>query len=171
MIGCGAPPRANTTFLGSVDLIAMTDAMAGSFAAHPTISARHAGSPPWVISMDRVTNHTNQIIPEREKWLYVARLRAALGVSRLADERAITWIMPPERWALVQDELGPVPPQLRLTPTHVLAATFAALTNTSGRGRSDAYLCEYQLIDLATGSVVWNDAWEVKRAQSGVTYD
>jgi hypothetical protein len=162
-----------TTFLRSVDLIDMTDKMAQSFASDPVIGQRSAADQPWVISISRVVNHTNQIIPDREKWLYIARLRAMLAQSDIAKQRSIIWIIPPERWSMVSEELGvsEEPYGLRMNPTHQLTAEFHALTNTSGKGRSDAYLCDYQLLDLNSGAIVWEGSWEVKRAITGKTYD
>lgn len=171
--GCGGPPAPHTTFLRSVDLIDMTDRMAESFAADDRIGLRTSGSEPWVISLFRVQNHTNQIIRENEKWLYLARLRAQLAQSDLARQRSIIWVIPPERWAMVAEELGvsQEPHGLRMKPTHQLTAEFHALTSTSGQGRSDAYVCSYQLLDLGTGRIEWEDKWEIKRAISGRTYD
>jgi hypothetical protein len=170
--GCAAP-QTNTTFLRSVDLTSMTDRMAQSFANGAHLGARTGEDEPWVISMYRVVNHTNQIIPDREKWLYLARLRAILAQSDVTRQRRVIWVIPPERWAMVAEELGisDEPYGLRMNPTHQLTAEFHALTNTSGQGRSDAYLCDYQLVDLHTGHIVWEDKWEVKRAISGKTYD
>lgn len=172
--GCAtAPPRMHTTFLRSVDLIDMTDRMAQSFAGDEVIGKRSPNDEPWVISVYRIINHTNQIIPDGEKWLYTARLRALLAQSDFAEQRSIIWVIPPERWAIVAEELGvsEEPYGLRMNPTHQLTAEFHALTNTSGRGRSDAYFCDYQLLDLQTGTMIWEDAWEVKRHASGLTYD
>ena len=169
--GCSSGPKVKTTFLSSVDLIDMTDRMAASFARDEAVGARTSQSPPWVISIHRAQNFTNQIIPDREKWLYLARLRAQLQQSDIVRQRNIIWVIPPERWPMVQEELGEAPPELRMRPTHTLTAEFGALTSTSGRGRSDAYLCEYQLLELSTGRMVWSDQWEVKRAVSGKTYD
>jgi hypothetical protein len=171
--GCGGPPKVQTTFLRSVDLMDMTDKMAQSFATDQVIGQRTEADRPWIISIYRVVNHTNQIIPEREKWLYIARLRALLAHSDIAAQRHIIWIIPPERWPMVAEELdvSDEPYGLRMDPTHQLTAEFHALTNTSGRGRTDMYVCDYQLLDLASGKIVWEDTWEVKRAISGRTYD
>lgn len=151
----------------------MTDRMAQSFVSDDLIGRRSADDEPWIISIHRVVNHTNQIIRESEKWLYLARLRATLAQSDLAEAHSIIWIIPPERWPIVAEELGvsEEPYGLRMDPTHLLTAEFHALTRTSGHGRSDAYLCSYQLLDLDTGTIVWEDTWEVKRAVSGLTYD
>lgn len=168
-----APPKSETSFLRSVDLVNMTDQMSLSFSQAPEVLARNSSSPRWVVSIDKITNNTNQVIPENEKWAYIGRLRALLTQTRLSEAKNIAWVVPPERWPLIASELKliGVPPDLRLPPTHVLTGEFAALTNTSGQGRSDAYVCSYQLVDLKTGALVWEDSWQVKRAVSGKTYD
>lgn len=173
LTGCGGPPRVQTTFLGSVDLIDMTNQMAQSFARDEAISARRATDEPWVISIYRVVNHTNQVIPERERWLYIGRMRSLLAQSDIATQRRLIWIVPPERWPAIARELGEAnePPGLRMNPTHLLTAEFNTLTTTSARGRSDMYVCSYQLVDLATGLLVWEDSWEVKRSVTGLTFD
>ena len=151
----------------------MTDHMAQSMATDSEIAARGPDDDRWVLSMNRVSNQTNQIMPERERWAYLGRLRGLLQQSTLSRERSITWVIPPERWPIVAEALGvtEVPLELRLQPTHQVTAEFHALTTTTGSGRADAYLCDWQLIDLASGTIVWEDAWEVKRAVTGTTYD
>ncbi len=165
--GC-APPAVRTTFLQSVDLVDMTDRMAQSFAGDTAIAGRDAESPPWIISIDRVANYTNQVMPQREKWLYVTRLRTLLDTNEFCRARNITWVVQPERWPLAAGEEVAAP---RIPPTHLLAAEFQTLTNTSGTGRSDLYACSFQLSDLESGRIIWEDLWEVKRARAGRTYD
>lgn len=168
-----APPKASTTFLSSVDLVDSTEKMARSFAQSPAIMSRSYASPRWIISIDKIVNHTNQVIPENQKWAYIGRLRARLTQASISEQRALVWIVPPEKWPIIAEELRSTgePPDLRRSPTHLLTGAFTALTNTSGEGRTDAYLCSYELVDLATGEVVWQDSWEVKRAAVGKTYD
>lgn len=172
--GCATPPPAvRTTFLRSVDLVAMTDAMAQSFAAAPAVQERGPGSPPWVISLDRLTNRTNQIIREGEKWLYLVRLRGLLQQSDLSSRRSIEWVVPPDRWREVARTHGVAgePALVRTPPTHRLTAEFLALTTTSAAGRTDTTVCSYQLVDLESGRLVWEDTWEVKRSAAGLTWD
>ncbi len=166
--GCAAP-EVRTTFLGSVDLVDMTDHMADSFAADPVIGRRSEASETWVISIDRVVNHTNQIIPVREKWLYTTRMRARLAGSDIARRRNIIWVVPPERWPTAAGELESE--HRRLPPTHLLAAEFQTLTRTSAAGRSDTYVCAFQLTNLRDGRLVWEDLWEVKYAAQGLTWN
>ena len=167
-VGCSAP-EVRTTFLGSVNLVDMTDHMADSFAANPVIGRRSEASETWVVSIDRVVNHTNQIIPVREKWLYVTRMRARLAGSDIARRRNIIWVVPPERWPAAAAELESE--HRRLPPTHLLAAEFQTLTRTSAAGRSDTYVCAFQLTDLENGRLVWEDLWEVKYAVRGLTWN
>jgi len=171
--GCGAPPRVETSFLTNVDLLDMTDRMAEGFASTPAIAERTPRDRPWIISIARITNHTNQIIPDNERWLYIGRLRALLTASTLSDRKALVWIVPPEQWPHIARELNQIgePPDLRRPPTHVMTGEFRALTETARDGRSDAYLCSYQLVDLNSGEVVWEDSWEVVRIVRGVTFD
>lgn len=175
LTACGGPPKVRTPFLRSVDLIDMTDRMAESFTASEVIRQRSPENDPWVISIYRVINHTNQVIPDREKWLYIGRLRAMLARSDVSPRHALIWVVPPERWPNIAEamnaDVNAEPPYMRLPPTHVLTAQFNALTTTSGSGRSDTYLCAFELLELATGRMVWQDSWEVKRTVRGLTYD
>ena len=157
--GC-SPPTTRTTFLESVDLVDMTDSMAESFAGDPVISRRTQASGRWVISIDQVANRTYQLMPSREKWLYTTRLRALLAESGFADGRNIVWVIPPEGWPAAQQELRPEDRDPRLAPTHLLSAEFQTLTNTSARGRSDMYVCAFQLTELENGRLVWEDLWK-----------
>ena len=127
--GCMSAPIVRTTFLGSVDLVEMTDRMAESFASDPLFAGRTDADETWVISVYRVVNHTNQIVPDREKWLYIGRLRAQLAQTDVAERYRLVWVIPPERWSMVAEELGTSqePFGLRMDPTHLLGAEFHAL--------------------------------------------
>ncbi len=168
--GC-SPPAVRTTFLGSVDLVDMTDSMAESFAGDPVISARTRASARWVISIDQVANGTYQVMPAHEKWLYTTRMRALIAESDFAARRNIVWVIPPEGWPAAPHELRPKDRDPRLAPTHLLSGEFQTLTNTSAAGRSDMYVCAFQLTEIANGRLVWEDFWEVKYAARGLTWD
>ncbi len=173
LASCAAVPAAPpTTFLRSVDLVEMTDRMAESFASTNPVSERDASDERWVISIHRIANHTNQIIRDSEKWLYVERMRGLLAQSDVGTQRNIVWVYPAEHWSTIAERTDyEQPPELRLEPTHRLTGTFHALTTTGAAGRTDTYHCSYELIDLDTGRVIWEDAFEVKRAVRGRTWD
>jgi len=76
-------------------------------------------------------------------------------------ERNIAFIVPAERRANVEHE-GHTREALK--PTHALAATFYGLTTATRSGRTDTYVCAFQLLDLSDDRVRWEDSYEVKRA-------
>jgi hypothetical protein len=50
----------------------------------------------------------------------------------------------------------------RTTPTHVLTAEFYALTHADRLARSDAYVCAFQLMEMQSEQIIWEDRYEVK---------
>jgi hypothetical protein len=159
LVGCGGP-RVQTTRLTAVDLVAMTDKMAVSLMRERAVARRGADSTPWRIAADRVVNDTNDIIPEREKQLFLARLRALLNQSQALGRRNITFVREVE-----------LSGEGRARPTHALTAMFEAITHADRRRRSDFYLCTFQLIDLGDETVVWEDRYEVKRSVARSRFD
>lgn len=149
--GCQSP-RVNNTRLGGEDLVAMTDQMVMSLMNAEAVADRDSASPPWVIAADRVVNRAADIIPDREKHAFVARLRALLNASSDLKQRNIVFVQDVERSG-----------EGRMLPTHSLTATFYAATEYSREVRADAYVCAYQLLDLRNDQVMWEDRYEVKR--------
>ena len=158
---CGAP-RMNNTRLDSADLVAMTDQMAASLLAADVVASRTAGSPRWIISMDRVTNRTSDVIPRRELWAFMGRLRALLNQSPALRQRNIVFVLSPDQAQAIGERHAEAA-GTRAQPTHALSATFESLTQDTRSIRSDTYLCAYQLIDLHNDVVIWEDHYEVKR--------
>lgn len=160
--GCGAPPRINTTALTPADIVNMTDQMAAGLAASPVIASRGPDSEPWVFTLDQVTNRTEQLMDEGERWGTMVRFRAQLAQTMLARERNIRFVLPASQWQRYATDEFAAAPEARLIPTHALRAEFRSDTTSSVAGRSDFYLCAFQLLDLRDGSLVWEDAYEVK---------
>lgn len=158
--GC-AVPRINTTSLTAEDVVKMTDDMARSLNAAPSVAARSPASERWVFTMDRVSNRTEHLMDDSEKWGIMGRFRANLAQTRLGRERNISFVLPAAEW---QRYAGAdfAPEQSRLRPTHALRAEFRSDTRSSLTARSDHYLCAFQLLDLESGALVWEDAYEVK---------
>ncbi|QNN24784.1 hypothetical protein HED60_21735 [Planctomycetales bacterium ZRK34] len=158
LAGCG-DPQINTTRLGSADLVTMTDQMTASLMSSDVIASRTTASAPWVITMDRVSNQSNDIIPEREKWAFMARLRSQLNNSQALSQRNIRFVLSKHAAEQVAERYDQ-----RTTPTHALAATFYSVTEAGRAARSDTYLCAFQLLDLRDDHVMWEDRYEVKYA-------
>lgn len=171
--GCAAP-RVNTTSLTAADVVKMTDQMGQSFNAAPVIASRGPDSPPWVFTMDRVTNRTEHLMDDSEKWGIMARFRANLARTLVAKERNIAFVLPAPEWQrYAGDDFAANAPdgQNRLRPTHALRAEFRSDTATSLLSRSDHYLCAFQLLDLESGTLVWEDAYEVKYRITRTAFD
>ncbi|MFA7236453.1 MAG: hypothetical protein WC058_06285 [Phycisphaeraceae bacterium] len=164
LAGCGAP-RIENVRLDSADLVAMTDRMAESLLGNPAIASRQADDEPWVITLDRVTNDTSDIIPEGEKRAYMARLRALLAQSPALNAHALKFVLPLAH-AQSLDE-----PNRRLTPTHALAATFHTADNYSRQARSAMYVCAFELLDLRSDQIIWEDRYELKRGVTRSEWD
>ncbi|MDH3584509.1 MAG: penicillin-binding protein activator LpoB [Phycisphaerae bacterium] len=160
-VACSPPQVANTR-LGSGDLVQMTDRMAASLLASTAIGERAAASPAWVITLDRVVNQTNHIMPAGERWAFAARVRAKLAESPALAGRNLYFVLPAERAAKLKLRQPELPGQRR-TATHALTATFYSVTTATRQARTDSYLCSFQLLDLASDRIVWEDRFEVKR--------
>ena len=53
--------------------------------------------------------------------------------------------------------------QSRYVPEYSLTGRFYAKTNVNSKERSDYYLCAYQLTNITTGVVLWEDTYETKK--------
>ncbi|MFM9959002.1 MAG: hypothetical protein ACKVZJ_13105 [Phycisphaerales bacterium] len=167
--GCAAP-RINTTSLTAADVVKMTDQMAASLNASMPIASRNTSSERWVFTMDRVSNRTEHLMDDSEKWGIMGRFRANLARTMLGNERNIAFVLPAAEW---QRYAGAdyAPEQSRLRPTHALRAEFRSDTASSLLSRSDHYLCAFQLLDLESGLLVWEDSYEVKYGISRNAFD
>jgi len=161
--GCSAP-QVNTTRLDAIDLVAMTDQMTASLLNTPAIAQRNADSPPWVVTMYRAINRTSDYLLESERWAFVARLRAQLAKADALRQRNIRFVIPAGEEPA--EQIGD-----RTTATHALYATFESLTVANRNIRSDTYVCAYQLTDLRTDKLVWEDRYEVKYAVERNKFD
>jgi hypothetical protein len=160
--GCSAP-EIHTTSLASTDLVSMTDLMTRSMLVSQEIATRNAQSPVWTVTLDRAINKTNSVIPQRELWAFMARLRTQLQQSPAMTQRNIRFVLSKETAEAVNAAQPDAAPG-RGTPTHALAATFYSITSATNQARSDSYLCAYQLIDGASSQILWEDKYEIKRA-------
>ena len=159
--GCAAADR--TTQLTTQDLRTMTERMAASLLVDADVAAIMAAGEPMVVTLDRVSNFTNDIMPNREKWLFMARLRSQLTQTPAMSQRGMQFVLPQAWAASLSDRHGDVFTE-RTGATHALAATFYASTELNRERRRDTYLCTFQLIDLKTDGVIWEDSFEVVRA-------
>ena len=152
------------TGVESQDLVAVTDKMARSILAIEQIAK--APTPPYVV-LDPVNNETRFPINKdmfltrirvelnskcRGKALFLARDRmAALEKERnLKREGAVTAATDPN----VQEFKG---------ADYFLTGTLQGLSTRTKAGTSDYVLYAFQLIDVRTSIIVWEDSAEIKK--------
>ena len=149
------------------DVAAITDAMAQSLAASAALTSGTTTASRGVVTLDRVENRTEHLMPPTERWAIMARFRALLTASALGEK--VTFVLPHNEWR----DLEPAQARAaaRLKPTHALRATFWSDTRSSPTHRTDAYLCTFRLSDLNSGAILWEDAFELERAITRNTLD
>ena len=171
LLGCASPPK--TTRIQVDDYQAMAAAMSDSLAASEALQGRGPDSPPWVVSIDKVTNLTSDVMSVSEQWSIIEQIRASLPMIELGDTKNISFVLPPERRASLEAQAGvtDASPIDKLQTTHVMTATFRSVTRAVSDGRTELYYCEFELLDLERGAPVWADRFEYKRSARGKIWD
>ena len=62
---------------------------------------------------------------------------------------------------LADVEIGPSPDAVQ--PEYALHAVFSSLADEDRKRRTSYYLCRYELTDLRDRTVLWTEAYEVKK--------
>ena len=172
--GCQST-AARSTRMTVDDLNAMAGAMAQSLAASDALRDRTAASPPWVISVDKVLNLSNDVMTEAEQWFVIAKLRGSLPLQAMAKQRNIRFVIPAQQVRKMRRD-----PNLdthgitfgaQRKPTHQMNATFHSANRGDATNQTEWYYCEFQIIDLATAIPVWADKFEYKRGAVGHVWD
>lgn len=137
-------------------------------------SQRGPNDEPWTVSIDKVTNLTDDLLTQGEQWGIMARLRGTQPIVTLWDEKKVRFVITPERRDLVKTQ-QPLDFDERFgqerAVTHVLTATFRSVQRGDFTTRTDLYACEFELIDVRAGQPVWNDRYEFKRQALGAVWD
>jgi hypothetical protein len=177
LLCCCSAPQSTRLTAGDMDEVAVR--MAASLRRCPALAARGPDSPLWVVTIDKVTNLTSDVMSEGEKWYIMARVQGLLPMASLRQEKNIRFVIPAERRdaMLADPNIGTKAGELTdafaagRTPTHTLEATFRSITRADATHRTDAYLCQFQLLDLRSASPPWVDQFEFQRAASGHLWD
>jgi len=170
-VGCKTPRSTRTT---PDDLLEMSEAMTQSLLASDAIRRRTPDSPPWVITIRKVQNLSNDVLTDAERWYVMAHLRSSLPINTMSRRKNINFVIPAERAELVRqfDDIqldGAFAADRR--PTHVLDAVFRSATRASAIDRTDYYYVEFELLPLDDPVPVWTDRFEYKRVGRGHIWD
>jgi hypothetical protein len=166
LTGCtNAVQSGKNTFLDSVDLQQMTDQMARSIVADPRVQQAMAQEGALRVVVQPVENQlTAEILPRGQAEAFTARVRALLSQR---NPNQFVWILNRDefydlRGKELEVPLGPSPDAIN--PEYALTAVFSSLANQTSQGRSDFYVCSYQLSNLQTRNVLWSDSYKVKKS-------
>lgn len=168
LTACASPGQ--TTRMTVSDINQMGARMAQSLLHSKAIASRTAQSPAWIISIDKVRNLSSDVMTVDEQWAIMAHLRDSLPIQRLANDKNIHFVLPPERVAQLKRDLGMEVDQKgfgRAAPNHELVATFRSITRATADQRSDLYYCQFELINLHTDVPVWAGKVEFQRQAQG----
>jgi len=152
------------TGIESQDLVAVTDRMVRSILEVPPV--RVAGQPPIVV-LDPVVNETRFPI---NKELFLTRIRIQLNskaggrvqfvardrMAALEQERAM------KQAGQVTSSSDPGQVEFR-GGDYFLTGKLQGLTTRTSQGTSDYILYSFQLIDVRTSVIVWEDMAEIKK--------
>lgn len=167
---CSAPPRASTLSVDDIEFTATE--MVHKLSDSDWLKNRTADSPRVTIAIQKVQNLSSDVIPEPDRWYMMAKLRASRPLDSYRRLSNVVFVIPAEhlRNSSMQTESDRELDTGR-KPTHEMTATFMSATRAAGRDRTDAYLCECRVTDLATAELVWTDTVEFKKTAFGRAYD
>ncbi len=160
VVGCANSPELqnpdrNTTMLSSVDLVRMTDEMAESFVASDLDLSS------MVIATDRVVNRTAHIMPVGERKHFLVRLRMTLSQIDSLRDMGVAFVASPEELSEYHEPLTE-DHATGIGPTHMLTSTFRTITRVGRYQRDDIYECGFQLQDMISREIIWEDAYVVR---------
>jgi hypothetical protein len=172
LVGCAT---ARSTRVTVEDFSEMSNAMAQSLARSPWLDQRNPASEPITVSIEKVQNLSSDVMTQSEQWYVIQKLRSSLPITALWDQKAVRFVIPPEKQQLVRQDAALAPDAAdygsQRRPTHLMSATFRSITRADATNRTDLYYCEFEILDLATRLPVWTDKFEFKRAAAGHVLD
>jgi hypothetical protein len=163
--GCASAVSAGSnTALDDVDLVQMTDDMAQKIVASPAVQQAYGKQGPLSVVVQPVENMmTAEVLPRGPAEAFSARVRMLL--SRHAPDRFI-WVMNRDSFNYLRSrelEVNLGPPPESIQPHYALVPRFYSLTSEDKDRRSSAYLCTYELTNLADRTILWTGSYEVKK--------
>jgi len=171
LLGCESSggPKGQTTRLTADDFVTMSEQMARSILRCEEVQTSDYK---LVIVIDKIRNESTTVL---RRGLVLARLRALLNQN--AMDR-LQFVVRRAQYEQMVKERRDTDPELvpfdetadsRLKPDYALKGIFATHSrrNVAGKVRSDYWLCTFQLVKIEAGDIVWEDAYEVKRAGRG----
>jgi hypothetical protein len=168
-----APYQGESTAITADDMQEITTQVAEKLRASDFLAKRTPESPPLTITINKVLNYTSDVIRDSDRWYLMYRVIDSFSIKTLSKEKNISLVIPAERLQELKAKVGTGDGAIGQgrKPTHVMEATFRSLTYLAGKDRTDAYYCQYSIVEVASGETVWSDKFEFKRAAVGRAYN
>lgn len=173
--GCASPTATRggaSTLITIADIDEVVEQMANRLASSSFMLQRSATSEPIALTLTKPVNYTNDVIRDGDRWTLIQNVMNSPTMQAMTRERNVKLIIPREFF----DQLQRTSADARdmntdRRPTHVMDATLRTITRSGGDARADQYECTYAISALATGEVVWQDVFKIKRLAYGVQYN
>ena len=168
--GCGSPlTTGQDTALNGADLVRMTDDMATSIEGNAAVQAAIARQGTLRVVVEPVVNQmTAEVLSPGAADAFTGRVRTLLARH---DPARYTWVMNKAAFHRLRAEelegvdAGPAPEAVN--PDYALTATFTSLVHESAKRRTDYYVCNYSLTNLADRTVLLTKSYEVQKKAVG----
>ena len=173
--GCASGPKSSRMTVDDYEYIAteISAKLKAKLAVSDPLAERTPDSPKMVIAITKVRNEmVAEMMPEATKWYLMAKIKSTLPLALLSRDKNILFTISAEHLRAARQR-GTVAEDFAAErkPTHTMVATFRSVVRSTGKDRTDVYFCEFELLDLETGEIVWNDTVEFKRTAHGRSWD
>ena len=158
--GCNSAPK--TTRLHDTDILETTDVMSNSLNSSLFFAECQSSKTPIKLSYQKAENLSTDMLRPSEQWLFVERVIDSTPVQELKSNFNITSVRAAEKMGRVYKDRD---------VTHVMTATVTSVTRDAYKDVTDAYKCQYEIVSLKTGEVVWSNSYEIKRVATGLSWD
>jgi hypothetical protein len=169
--GCASkPPRSSR--LTASDYTYTVNETVNQLVASDFFASRGMESPKAVVSIERVTNLSSDIIPEGEQWMFVHSVWSSPEVKQLARSKNVVTQVSQEGYEKIVSMLPQITRPLDV-PTHVMSAVINTSTRTGlvkagvANARVDQYQIEYTIRESSSGTIAWSSIVEFKREALG----
>lgn len=168
LFGCAAPPRLTLLTLEDYNFIAdeLAARLQTSIATGP-LAERNRESPAMDIAIQRVENLTSVLLPANVKLHLMERVKDSLPKPLLNDKNMCFVISAELAQAGQRSGKFEAGAFAERAPTHVMTAQFRSVTRIAEKERTESYLCDYEILELASGQLGWSDQVEFKRWARG----
>lgn len=167
--GCASEPRSSRLSVDDVEFTAQE--LSAKLTDSKFLADRSSQSPRMVVAINKVENLTTDVIPEADEWYIMERVRDSRPMEALRRLKNIVFVVPIDHIRGGQASEFDTLVAMGRKPTHEMSATFRSAVRSSGENRTDAYMCDMKITDLATRELVFGESVEFKKTAVGKAYD